>query len=121
MSAFLNKNTESEPLLKPGFDPECEGDVATVLDQLRQEPDSFASARVWYERFSQLSDAISEIQTQLDLLLSLNVDDIRSKERITLRDENTVTSHDCASGTHGYLFKFSLAGLYACRRQTKIS
>ena len=83
MSAFLNKNTESEPLLKPGFDPECEGDVATVLDQLRQEPDSFASARVWYERFSQLSDAISEIQTQLDLLLSLNVDDIRSKERIT--------------------------------------
>lgn len=82
MSPLFQKKFDSEGLLKPGFNPECEKDVATVLAQLKTEPDSFASAKIWYERFSQLSDAISETQTQLDLLLSLNVDDVRAKERI---------------------------------------
>lgn len=80
---FLTKKIfSSEQLLKPSFDPESENDVAEVLLQLRKKPDSFATAKVWYERFSELSDSISETQTQLDLLLSLNVDDTQAKNRI---------------------------------------
>ncbi|MEY2988170.1 MAG: hypothetical protein RJB13_1691 [Pseudomonadota bacterium] len=82
MNPSLPNNVNPEQLLKQGFNPENEDDVATVLDQLRVEPDSFSSARTWYDTFSELSDAISETQTQLDLLLSLNVDDTNSKERI---------------------------------------
>lgn len=77
--------------LNPDFNAENKENVAAVLALLKVEPDNFATAREWYDRFSELSDAISETQTQLDLLLSLNMDDARTKSRIAQFESNILS------------------------------
>lgn len=86
----------SRVFLVDGFDPENSTHVAQVLHDLKSEPNDFASAHIWFERFSELSDAISQIQTQLDLYLALNVDDTTLKERIA-EFESRVLSQVMAS------------------------
>jgi oligoendopeptidase F len=53
-------------------------------------PFDFESAKNWYEAFCELSDATNEIQTRLDLELSLNTDSKEITERIKRFESNVL-------------------------------
>jgi len=69
--------------LRADFDPENATHVSEALLQLRSAPPfDFESAKAWYGTFCEISDATNEIQTRLDLEMSLNTDSKDLPERI---------------------------------------
>jgi oligoendopeptidase F len=86
----VQKTTPTRRYLRADFDPENGSHVSHALARLRSEPPfDFASAKIWYETFSELSDATNEIQTRLDLEMSLNTGSKEITDRIS-RFENDV-------------------------------
>lgn len=77
------KTAKKRRALDENFDPENARHVKEVIDFLKSNPPSdFESASKWFELFTELSDAINELQTRLDLELSLNAKDETQTKRI---------------------------------------
>ena len=68
----------------PGnFDPENSEHTAHTIRLLREnQPSDFESASIWFETFTELSDATNEIQTRLDLMFSMDTQDRQILERL---------------------------------------
>ena len=69
--------------LHSDFNPENADMVRDAIHFLKNSlPEDFESASRWYGSFQELSDATNEVQTRLDLLMSLDSQNINHLERL---------------------------------------
>lgn len=89
---MIQKNKKNRRHLASDFDAENAQQVANVIALLKSNtPHDFASAGNWYNLFSELSDATNEIQTQLDLQISLDTSSRENAKRIENFERDILT------------------------------
>ena len=89
---MIQINKKNRRHLASDFDAENAQHVANVIALLKSNtPHDFASAGYWYDLFSELSDATNEIQTQLDLQISLDTSSREHAKRIENFERDILT------------------------------
>lgn len=83
LNSLLTKTGNTYINLPVSFDPEDKQSVSEIIRRLKENPPrDFESAAIWFATFVELSDATNELQTKLDLMFSLDTQDVRTLDRL---------------------------------------